>query len=361
MDGIEKEAVRAACVGLKGGWRIATKIERVSSHRGADHFGLADEAVGSGPGIAPALVPCAQGAGQIGIGGNEVARRSGIRSAGGGQPLENREIMLRIVDRVPWIGRPRPTQAGSGRGFGPPCKLGKIGQPSFGRAQGFERIEGRNTRARLGLKVKARVGKADPAFGRSDHKRQHQALVLKPALVGREAAADLLSTGIKQDRLLDDLARKHPLGQPRNKHRVEAQPAGRLGRADENLAVAVQRRRDRSFQEQGPEDIHHFAKRNRPNRRDRRQLGKDREYPVGTFERPGGEVAQPPEPVTPIGGRGPAVEEVNHGQGVRGERGQIVESARHDSGLGLVLIGQLGELCPQLVCQTVEASPPAIA
>jgi hypothetical protein len=58
-----------------------------------------------------------------------------------------------------------------------------------------------------------------------------------------ETGAELLADGIEQDRLLDDLARKHPLGEARNKNRVEAQPARCLDGADENLSVALRGRR----------------------------------------------------------------------------------------------------------------------
>src|SRR5580693_4679811 len=105
--------------------------------------------------------------------------------------------MLGAVDRIGRIGRSRPAKARSGCGFRAPGELGKIRQSSFGRAQGFQRVKGGNARTRLRVQVKARVGKTNPGFGGTDGKRKCQALVLKPALVGQEAAADLLAKGIE--------------------------------------------------------------------------------------------------------------------------------------------------------------------
>src|ERR1700736_2729648 len=48
----------------------------------------------AGPGLAPALIPCPQCAGQMRIGGDEVAGGTGIGSAGGSQPVKDCKIML---------------------------------------------------------------------------------------------------------------------------------------------------------------------------------------------------------------------------------------------------------------------------
>ena len=66
------------------------------------------------------------------------------------------------------------------------------------------------------------------------------------------------------------------------------------------------------------------------------------------------------EPLAPKSRIGPAVEEVNEGQGIGSESRQIVEGSRHGGGLRLV-IGQLGVLCLQFSRQTIETPPPTIA
>jgi hypothetical protein len=93
-------------------------------------------------------------------------------------------------------------------------------------------------------------------------------------LVGREIVADLLTKAIKQDRFFNDLAWKHSLGEPWDKNRIETQPTCGLDWADEDLPVTLQWRRDGSFQEQGTDNVDHFAQRKRPDWRDRRQFGK---------------------------------------------------------------------------------------
>lgn len=310
--------------------------------------------------LPPAVIPRTQGAGEVRIGANQVAGGAGVRPAGGGEPVESGKIMLGVVDRLGRIRRRRPAEAGGGRRFGAARELGKIGQAPLARPQGLKRVEGRNPRARLVRQIEARVGKTDAAFGGADRQGQRQALAMQPALVGGELAADLRPQCIEQERLLDDLARKHSLGQPGDKDGVEAQPARRFDRTHEHLAVVLQRRRDRPFENQGRKYIDDLSQRNRPDRCGRGQLGERRQHPVGMLERPDGEAAQPFEPLAPVGGRGPAVEQIDQRQGISGEGREIVESAPHARGRGLVFVVEFGQSGAELRGQTGEAPPPAI-
>ena len=79
---------------------------------------------------------------------------------------------------------------------------------------------------------------------------------------------------------------------------------------------------------------------------------------------PSARVASAPklvEPLAPVGDRRPAVEEIDQRHGISGEGREIVESAAHARGPGLVVVVEFGQPGTQLVGQTVDAPPPAIA
>ena len=130
-----------------------------------------DQPIGRCPGSAPALVAGPQRSGEIGIGGDQIAGRPGALLRKRGEPIENGEIVLGVVDGIGGIRRCRPAEPGSGCRFRPSRKLGKVGKPALGGPDGLQSIEGRHARPGL-VEIETRIGEADPAFGRAGRKRQ---------------------------------------------------------------------------------------------------------------------------------------------------------------------------------------------
>jgi len=147
--------------------------------------------------------------------------------------------MLGVVDSIDGIGRRGPTELGCSYRCGSAGKLSEIGEPTLGGPQGFQRVERRHARPSL-VEIETGIGETDPALGCAGRKCQRETLTFEPALVRHKAAANLLAHDIKQDRLLDDSARKHPFGEDPARIRIRSSAPGQpqLGQRRSSHSVA---------------------------------------------------------------------------------------------------------------------------
>jgi len=199
-------------------------------------------------------------------GGEQVAGRPGAHLRHRREAIEDREILLGVVDSIDGIGRRGPTELGCSYRCGSAGKLSEIGEPTLGGPQGFQRVERRHARPSL-VEIETGIGETDLALGCAGRKCQRETLTFEPALVRHKAAANLLAQDIEQDRLLDDSARKHLFGEAWQEYGFEAQPPGSLDWANEDPPIALRRRWDGHFQQTTFQDDENFTERDRTNRR----------------------------------------------------------------------------------------------
>jgi hypothetical protein len=267
--------------------------------------------------------------------------------------------MLGVVDSIDGIGRRGPTEPGCSYRCGSAGKLSEIGEPALGGPHGFQRVERRHARPSL-VEIETGIGETDPALGCAGRKCQRETLTFEPALVRHKAAANLLAQDIKQDRLLDDSARKHPFGEARLEYGFEAQPLASLNWANEDPPIALRRRWHGHFQQTAFEDDENFTERDRTDGRHRCQLGQYREYPVGLLERSRRELAQLVEPLPPLGRGRQTVEQIDQRNGVASEGGQVIERSPQCRRLHLFFLAKLGEPEPEIVGEPADPTSPAI-
>ena len=192
---------------------------------------------------------------------------------------------------------------------------------------GFQSVERWHARPGL-IEIETRIGKADPLLRRAGHKRQGKTLACEPTRVRGEVAADLLAHCIEQNRLLDNLARKHLFREPWRQHCFKAKAPRRLDRPHEDFAVALRRRGHGRLQEEAFKDDQNLRQPYGTDRSHWGQLGQHREHPVGSPERSGRECAKPVEPLAPMSSGGESVKLIDERKGVAGEGREVLERPR---------------------------------
>ena len=239
---------------------------------------------------------------------------------------EKSEIVFGLIDGVGRISWGGPTEPCVRRRLGSARELGKVGQMTFRSPKGFKAIERRNALTGL-VEVEAGIGETNTLVGRACDKRQRKTLFVNPRLVGRKAA-DLFAYRVEQDRLLDDLAREHLLGESRHEYGVEAHAPRGVDWGDEDFSVALRSGRDGSLQEQRLEHHQDFIQRHWTYGAHRRQLRQHRQHSLGVFERSSGEPAQLVKPFAPVRRLGQAVEQIDERDRVGCEGGEVLERPR---------------------------------
>ncbi len=213
------------------------------------------------------------------VGAEQIVRRANRRlRIGIDQFLEHRQIEFRVIDRVGGIRRRRPRQPRRRLRRCARRQLVEAGQSALGGAQNFERIERRHSRPPL-IEIDARIRKHRALARRARRDSERKPLRADAPLVAREIRTEPRARRIGKNRILGQLARKHPLGKTRNDHDVELHSARTIRRRNEHRAVAANA--SRSFQPPEPIVQHqaHFVESDRADRRHRlelRQRGQNR-------------------------------------------------------------------------------------
>jgi hypothetical protein len=221
---------------------------------------------------------------------------SGSASAQAG---EERQVVLRLVDRVLGTRRRRPAEPAAERLPAALLQLVEAREPPRRRAQRLEPVERRHSRTRL-LDVHARPREDEPLACRAGGEPEREALG-SPACGLRDEAGRVqrAAARVEEDRVLDDLPREELLGQPGHEDDVEREAACRLRRRHEDRAVAPTERRHGQLAEARPEDEAHLVEVDRADGPHRLELGERREHALGLAERGRGELAEMDEPLGP--------------------------------------------------------------
>jgi hypothetical protein len=342
MHRVEEELVGTGREVLERRGREAAGGEPVAGDGLTGRLGGLHQAIGHHPVAVPAARAEAQRAAQARVGGEQVARGANAAlRVPALQRLEQRQVVLGLVDRPRRVLGCRPADARRGDALGLPRQLVEAGQASGGRAQGLERVEGRHPRARA-VQIEPGVGEHQLTAGGAHCDAQHAPLAHHPPLVGREVA-ESLAHAIQQDGLLLELLREELLGQARHEHHVEGEPP-----------------RPQLEQTLGDHQLH-LVETHRTDRRHGRELRQHREHPGRSPQGARRQRRQAVEPLAPHGAGRQRRQVLEQRQGVvaqRVERRQVALDAR---GRGIVRVLERLEVQGQLGRQAVEPPRPAVA
>ena len=92
---------------------------------------------------------------------------------------------------------------------------------------------------------------------------------------------EILPQIVKQQRILAQFLRKHPLGQAGREHDLERTAPGLMRAADEDAPVAIRRRLDLERQQSSGEDVADFEQRDRSDCSHRAQIGEHAQHVFG--------------------------------------------------------------------------------
>src|SRR5206468_9653832 len=223
---LQEEAVRTGGEVLEGGRREGPRPELMIRERLAGERVRVDEPVGRSPAPEPAPAAGAERAAEVDVRVEAVARAAvGGRRVGVAEPGEQREVVLRLVDRVRGTLRGGPAEPAAGPVPAARLELVEPRQPSRRRAQRLEPVERRHPRPRL-LDVDARPREDDALAGRAHGEPECESLRADPGgLRGERGDVESAAVPVEEDRILDDLPREELLGEAGDEDDVEGEAA----------------------------------------------------------------------------------------------------------------------------------------
>ncbi len=212
------------------------------------------------------------------------------------------------------------------------------GQPALGRPQHFECIERRHARPRL-LEVETRIGENDAGGSGTHGEAQREPLFGHARRRRRKLSlAERSPRRIREQRVLDDLAREDPLRQPRDADHVEDEPACSLDRGDEYGPVAPAGGHHGKLAQPRIEHEPDLVEPHGTDGRHRLELREGSQDRRRRAQRRHGERAQVGEPLAPRGALGERGEPVDEREGHRAEVRKVAERARKLRGARLVAL-----------------------
>ena len=287
-----------------------------------------------------------------------------VRSAGRGlrigvdQFVEHRQIKFRVINRVGGIGRRRPRKTCSRLRRRATRELVEAGQAAFRRAQNFKRVERRHSRTAL-VEIDARIGKHRTLARRTRRNSEREPLRADATLDARETRTQARARRIGKNRILGQLARKHPLGETGDDYDVEIHSARASGRSDEHRAVAADAARSLEAPEPIVQYQLHLVESDRADRRHRLELRERGEHRFAIANR---EINQRAQKFQPVGPSRVARRRLEHRENRNrhfAEMGEVKNSAL-DARCVRFVIANFRETRLELVAQTREPRTPPI-